>query len=93
MKNYFAEKGGTEAQAVRFHAYYESNGWKVGKNPMKNWKAAATGWISRDKEDAKKPNLPRNKAQLASRPPEEAKNWLADAAHRRPLKKKGDASA
>ena len=43
MKSYFAEKGGTEAQAIRFHAYYESNGWKVGRNPMKNWKAAASG--------------------------------------------------
>lgn len=50
VKNYFAEKGGTEAQAIRFHAYYESNGWKVGRNPMKNWKAAASGWISRDME-------------------------------------------
>ena len=25
---------------VKFHAYYTSNGWRVGKNPMKNWKAA-----------------------------------------------------
>ena len=40
VKSYFAEKGGTEGQAIRFHAYYESNGWKVGRNPMKNWKAA-----------------------------------------------------
>lgn len=56
VKNYFAEKGGTEAQAIRFHAYYESNGWKVGRNPMKNWKAAVTGWISRDREQ--QPNKP-----------------------------------
>ncbi len=50
VKAYFAEKGGTNAQAERFFAYYESNGWRVGKNPMKKWKAAASGWISRDKE-------------------------------------------
>lgn len=50
VKNYFAEKGGTEAQAIQFYSYYESNGWKVGRNPMKNWKAAVTGWISRDRE-------------------------------------------
>jgi hypothetical protein len=25
---------------LKFHAYYTSNGWRVGKNPMKNWKAA-----------------------------------------------------
>lgn len=50
VKDYFAGKGGTAGQAERFYAYYESNGWKVGRNPMKNWKAAASGWISRDKE-------------------------------------------
>ena len=90
MKNYFAEKGGTEGQAIRVHAYYESNGWKGGRNPMKNWKAAASGWISRDRDEAKKANAPRNRAFMASRPAEEAenaKNFLADAARRRPLKK------
>lgn len=50
VKAYFAEKGGTNAQAERFFAYYESNGWRVGKNPMKKWKAAASGWISRDRD-------------------------------------------
>ena len=50
VKAYFAEKGGKDAQAERFYAYYESNGWKVGKNPMRKWKAAASGWISRDNE-------------------------------------------
>lgn len=34
----------------KFFNYYESNGWRVGKNAMKNWKAAAAGWISRAKE-------------------------------------------
>jgi hypothetical protein len=28
----------------KFWAYYESNGWRVGKNPMKSWKAAITTW-------------------------------------------------
>ena len=27
-----------------FHDHYESNGWKVGKNPMKNWEAACRNW-------------------------------------------------
>jgi hypothetical protein len=27
-----------------FISYYESNGWKVGKNPMKDWARAVTGW-------------------------------------------------
>lgn len=34
-------------EAEKFWNYYESNGWKVGKNKMKNWKSAATGWIKR----------------------------------------------
>lgn len=49
VKLYFADKSGTEAQAERFFYHYEANGWKVGKNSMKNWKAAASGWLSRDK--------------------------------------------
>jgi len=27
-----------------FYNYYEANGWKVGRNPMKNWKAAMANW-------------------------------------------------
>lgn len=46
------EKGRPD-QATRFHAYYESNGWKVGKNPMKNWQAAAAGWLSRETDSGK----------------------------------------
>lgn len=30
--------------AERFYDYYESNGWKVGKNTMKDWKAAVRTW-------------------------------------------------
>jgi hypothetical protein len=29
---------------VKWFAFYESNGWKVGKNPMKSWKASLTYW-------------------------------------------------
>ena len=28
----------------KFVDYYDSNGWKVGKNPMKDWKAAVRTW-------------------------------------------------
>ena len=30
--------------AEKFYDYYESNGWKVGRNPMKNWKACVRTW-------------------------------------------------
>ena len=34
----------------RFYAYYESNGWRVGKNPMKSWKGAVVNWHQREQE-------------------------------------------
>jgi hypothetical protein len=40
-------------EAEKFYNYYESNGWKVGKNPMKNWKAAANNWITNSNTYAK----------------------------------------
>ena len=40
-------------EAEKFFNYYESNGWKVGKNPMKNWKAAANNWITNSNTYAK----------------------------------------
>ena len=35
--------------ANRFHDFYTSKGWKVGSQPMKDWKACARNWLSRDK--------------------------------------------
>ena len=43
IQAYVFEKGYT-FDAEAFYAFYESNGWKVGKNPMKNWKMACTTW-------------------------------------------------
>lgn len=37
-------------EAQNFINYYSSNGWKVGKNKMIDWPAAARGWMSRMKE-------------------------------------------
>ena len=33
-------------EAEKFFNFYESNGWKVGKNPMKDWKASVRSWES-----------------------------------------------
>jgi len=41
------------SEAQKFLSYYESNGWKVGRNPMKNWKSAVAGWATRSIENAK----------------------------------------
>lgn len=40
--------------AQRFIDYYTSNGWKVGKNPMKDWKAAVRNW-ERTRQAEEKP--------------------------------------
>lgn len=34
-----------------FFNYYEGNGWKVGKNPMKDWHATIRTWEIRQKKD------------------------------------------
>lgn len=43
LKDYIKERGDI-ISAERFYNYYESNGWKVGKNKMKSWKAAVRNW-------------------------------------------------
>lgn len=55
--NYFCDRKILAEDAVRearkFFDHYESNGWRVGKNTMKDWKAAVRGWISRMKDYSK----------------------------------------
>lgn len=36
--------------AQRFLDHYDSVGWKINRNPMKDWRAAARNWMSRSKE-------------------------------------------
>lgn len=36
----------------QFHNYYEANGWMVGKNKMKDWKAAVRTWEKNEKQPA-----------------------------------------
>ena len=35
-----------------FYDYYESNGWKVGKNTMKDWRAAVRNWNRQEQAKA-----------------------------------------
>ena len=37
-------------QAEKFFYFYESKGWMVGKNKMKNWKMAAGNWNKNNSE-------------------------------------------
>jgi Domain of unknown function (DUF4373) len=47
VASYCKERGNT-VSPNRFMNFYDSNGWKVGKNPMKNWKAAIHTWEERE---------------------------------------------
>ena len=38
----------------KFFDFYESKGWKVGKEKMKNWQACVRTWENRDKKEQKK---------------------------------------
>ena len=40
----YCRSRGNNIDARKFYDYYESNGWKVGKNPMKSWEAAVRTW-------------------------------------------------
>lgn len=51
VKAYCLERG-NNVDAERFIDYYTSNGWKVGKNSMKDWKAAVRTW---ERSDSKQP--------------------------------------
>ena len=55
---YMLSKGSFDAigEAERFYNFYESNGWKVGKNKMVNWRSSAAGWLSRQNKN--QPSLP-----------------------------------
>lgn len=44
----YANEKGFNWDASRFYNYYESNGWRVGRNPMKNWKAAMSSWNTKE---------------------------------------------
>ena len=43
----------------RFVDYYSSNGWMVGKNKMKDWKAAVRNWEKNDKQYSR-PTAPKS---------------------------------
>jgi len=50
VQEYITEKG-YHMDAEAFVDFYTSKGWKVGSQPMKDWKAAVRNWNRRDRED------------------------------------------
>lgn len=56
-------------QAEKFFSHYESVGWKKGKSKIKNWQAAAEGWMLHYRENEANENPPQvqNKDNFSSR--------------------------
>lgn len=54
VRAYCREKGYTDIDAEAFVAFYQSKGWKVGSQPMKDWHAAVVTWVKRHKEQSTK---------------------------------------
>ena len=48
VENFCRTQGLQLVDAQRFVDYYEANGWKVGRNPMRSWQAAARNWQRRE---------------------------------------------
>ena len=49
VKTFAERKGPAVVDPVTFYEYYQSNGWKVGKNKMKDWRAAFRRWENTEK--------------------------------------------
>lgn len=47
----YVQAQGYHVNAERFVAFYEQKGWMVGKNHMKDWKAAVRSWETRWKDE------------------------------------------
>ena len=61
IKQYCMERN-NNIDANQFFDYYESNGWKVGKNSMKDWKAAVRTW---ERSEYRKSNSKKNSKEDA----------------------------
>lgn len=46
----FIQSNGYQVNADAFKSHYDSKGWYVGKNRMKDWRAAVRGWHAREVE-------------------------------------------
>jgi len=49
----YAREQGLTLDAGRFVDHYASNGWMVGKNPMRDWQAAVRNWTRKERDFGK----------------------------------------
>jgi hypothetical protein len=56
----YCKERNNNVDAERFIDYYTANGWKVGRNIMKDWKAAIRTWEKSEKQSKVIPINPKN---------------------------------
>lgn len=66
VRSYCQERG-NNVNAERFVDYYTANGWKVGKNAMKDWKAAVRTWERNDNQQKPKQAQTKSEDQSVER--------------------------
>ena len=59
----YCESRGNSVDPQAFVDFYESNGWRVGKNPMKDWRAAVRTWEAKRKAEPQRAPVRLNKAE------------------------------
>jgi uncharacterized protein YdaU (DUF1376 family) len=62
----YCKERGNNVDPQQFIDHYDSNGWRVGRNPMKDWKAAVRTWERTSSQILPKP-------PPSPRPPEQSK--------------------
>ena len=55
IESYCRERG-NQVDPQYFFDYYEANGWRMGKTPMKDWRAAVRSWENNGKGTPHKPS-------------------------------------
>lgn len=64
VRQYCFERGnGIDPET--FIDFYEARGWMIGKNPMKDWKAAVRTWEKRTQAERTRPSAPQRESVFA----------------------------
>ena len=83
LENYKLERK-SSLDIQKFYNYYEANGWKVVKNPMKDWKATFRYWERNESPKQIEEDLPSwygkeiKKQKITAEEQEELKNMLKE---------------
>ena len=60
----YCQERNNGVDANKWFDYYTSNGWKVGKNPMKDWKACVRNWERTGSQNSKQSTWDKNKQTI-----------------------------